>query len=339
MKFRTFLLFPPATSSALPWWMESSPNWPPPEKYHHLGSVFISPVDGNIYFSSRASNSILRLRPNELDSSERWTNYAIKGDAYTHPSGIAVDKQGRVYWAELKGAMLGELDPATGKQIRHALPEQAGAVHEVVVDKDGNVGFDLIWGAFFGRMEAVSRRIHMYPTPTPDNGMYGLAADQHGNLWGAGWQKGTISKWDVETESVKEYKVPNSWGQVRRISVDSKGIVWASEYISGMVARLDPVTGNLSEYKIPLSGAKPYEAWTDKLDNVWLADEVHSAMIKFDPKSGKFTFYPMPQPHQSINKIQVANDNTIWIPTRGEPICAGVHFYPNGYTADARPMP
>jgi virginiamycin B lyase len=315
------------------------PQLAPPEKYHHLGSVFISPVDGNIYFSSRASNSILRLRPNELDSSERWTNYAIKGDPYTHPSGIAVDKQGRVYWAELKGAMLGELDPATGKQIRHALPEQAGAVHEVVVDKDGNVGFDLIWGAFFGRMEAVSRRIHMYPTPTPDNGMYGLAADQHGNLWGAGWQKGTISKWDVETESVKEYKVPNSWGQVRRISVDSKGIVWASEYISGMVARLDPVTGNLSEYKIPLSGAKPYEAWTDKLDNVWLADEVHSAMIKFDPKSGKFTFYPMPQPHQSINKIQVADDNTIWIPTRGEPICAGVHFYPNGYTADARPMP
>ena len=45
------------------WWMESSPNWPPPEKYQHLGSVFISPVDGNIYFSSRASNSILRLNP------------------------------------------------------------------------------------------------------------------------------------------------------------------------------------------------------------------------------------------------------------------------------------
>lgn len=38
------------------------PQLAPPEKYHHLGPVYISPVDGNIYFSSRASNSILRLR-------------------------------------------------------------------------------------------------------------------------------------------------------------------------------------------------------------------------------------------------------------------------------------
>jgi streptogramin lyase len=106
-----------------------------------------------------------------------------------------------------------------------------------------------------------------------------------------------------------------------------------------MVARLDPATGQLTEYKIPLSGAKPYEAWTDKQDNVWLADQAQSAMIKLDPKTGKFTFYPMPQPHQSVNKIQVADDNTIWLPTRGEAVCAGVHFYPNGYTADAPPMP
>jgi virginiamycin B lyase len=187
-------------------------------------------------------------------------------------------------------------------------------MHEVVVDKDGNVGFNLIWGAEFGRMEAKSRILHMYPTPTPDNGLYGLAADQRGNLWAAGWQ-------------------------VRRISVDSKGIVWGSEYTVGIVARLDPTTGNLTEYKIPLSGAKPYECWTDKSDNVWLTDQVHSTMIKFDPKTTKFIFYPMPQPHQSINKIQVAEDNTIWLPTRGEPIVTGVHFYPDGYTAAARPMP
>jgi virginiamycin B lyase len=315
------------------------PQMDPPEKYHHMGSVYISPKDGDIYFTSRASSSILRLNPRDPDASERWKNYAIKGDPYVHPSGLAIDKQGHVYWAELKTGMLGELDPETGKQIRHALPAQAGAVHEVVVDKDGNVGFDLIWGAFFGRLDAQSRQIHMYPTPTPDNGMYGLAADQHGNMWGAGWQKGTISKWDIDTESVKEYPVPNSWGQVRRIGVDSKGIVWASEYESGMLARLDPATGKLTEYRIPLSGAKPYEAWTDKLDNVWLADEAHSTMVKFDPKTAKFIFYPMPQPHQSVNKIQVADDNTIWMPTRGKAVCAGVHLYPNGYTAEAPPLP
>jgi virginiamycin B lyase len=314
------------------------PQLPPPEKFHHMQAAFISPVDGNVWFSVR-SNSLLRLNPKDLDASERWENYPIKGNPFVKPSGVGIDKQGRVYWAELKAGMLGELDPATGKQVRHSLPEQDGAMEEVVVDKDGNVDFALIWGAFFGRMEASTRRIHMYPTPTPDNGIYGLAVDQHGNMWGGGWAKGFINKWDVETEQVKEYKVPNSWGQVRRIGVDSKGIVWAAEYISGMLARLDPATGKLTEYKIPLSGAKPYEAWPDKSDNVWVSDQVHSTMIKFDQKSGKFTFYPMPQPHQSVPKIQVADDNTIWFGTRGQPIVTGVHFYPNGYTADAPPEP
>ena len=315
------------------------PQLPAPYNGPWLGNGFISPVDGNIWFTSKASSSILKLDPRNLDSAERWKNYPIKGDVYTFPEGIAVDKQNRVYWSEDKTAMLGQLDPVTGKEIRYQLPARAGIVNEVVVDKDGNVGFDLIYGAFIGRMEAKSRKLHMYPTPTPDNGVYGLAADKQGNLWGAGWEKGMILKWDVETETVKEYRVPNSWGQVRRIGVDSKGIVWASEYESGIVARLDPATGQLTEYKIPANGAKPYDCWPDKDDNVWAPDQVHSTLAKLDPKTGKFTFYPMPQPYQSVNKVEVADDNTLWMPTRGMKITTGVHLYPNGYTANSPPMP
>ena len=305
----------------------------------HLQAAFISPVDGDVWISSGGSNSLLRLHPTAYDSSERWKNYPIKGADFVHPSGITIDKQGHVYWPELGGGMLGELDPTTGKQIRHPMPQQVGALHETVVDKDGNICFDLIWGAEFGRLEATTHKIHMYPTPTPDNGLYGLVVDQHGNMWGAGWQKGTINKWDVDTESVKEYKVPNSWGQVRRITVDSKGIVWASEFNSGILARFDPATEKLTEYKIPLNGANPYEAWADKFDNIWIADQPHSAMIKFEPKTAKFTFYPMPQPHQSVPKIEVADNNTIWFGTRGKKIAMAVHFYPEGYTANAPAIP
>jgi len=315
------------------------PQAPAPYNGPWLGNGYISPVDGNIWYTSKASSSILKLDPKSLDSAERWKNYPIKGDVYTFPEGIAVDKQNRVYWAEDRTAMLGELDPVTGRQIRHQLPARAGIVNCVVVDKDGNVGFDLIYGAFFGRMEATSRKLHMYPTPTPDNNIYGLAVDKQGNLWGAGWSKGTINKWDVETETVKEYKVPNSWGQVRRIGVDSKGVAWGSEYNTGMIARLDPATGKVTEYKIPVSGAQPYDCWPDKLDYIWAPDQVHSTIARLDQRTGKFDFFPMPQPNQSLNKIEVADDNTIWMPTRRQNITTGVHLYPNGYTKDSPPMP
>jgi virginiamycin B lyase len=315
------------------------PQEPTPYAVHHLQEVFISPVDGNVWISCGSCNSLLRLNPTAYDSSERWKNYPIKGANHVQPSGITIDNQGRVYWAELRGGMLGELDPATGTQIRHPLPQQVGAIHEAVLDKDGNVGFGLIWGAEFGRMEAKTHKIHMYPTPTPHNGIYGLVFDQHGNLWGGGWQKGTIDKWDVDTEAVKEYRVPNAWGMIRRPTVDSKGIVWAGEYNSGILARLDPATEKLTEYKVPLNGANPYETWADRSDNIWIADQPHSAMIKFEPNTGKFTFYLMPQPHQSVPKIEVADDNTIWFGTRGKKIAAAVHFYPDGYTAKATPIP
>lgn len=307
-------------------------------KIHHLQAAAISPVDGSIWFSSRVSNSVIRLDPKQQDPAKRWQNYPVKGNHWVGVSGMAIDSKGHVYWTEIISGWLGELDPATGKQIRYDVP-QKGAIVGIAVDKTDNVGFALIWGSQFARIDATTRRVHMYPTPTPDNGIYGLAADQNGNLWGAGWQKGTIDKWDVVTEAVKEYKVPNSWGQVRRIGVDSKGIVWGSEYISGMLAKLDPATGELSEYKIPVSGAAPYEAWPDRSDNVWSADEIHSAMVKLDQKTQKFVFYPMPQPHQSVPKIEVEANNTIWFGTRGEPIITGVHFYPNGYTANAPPLP
>jgi virginiamycin B lyase len=312
--------------------------FPKEGRTHHMGSSFISPFDGNIWFSSRTSSSMLRLDPKE-QSADRWKNYPIKGDVYVHPDGISVDKRGHVFWAELKTGRLGELDPATGKQIRYSLPEQAGALHEAVVDKDGNVGFDLIYGALFGKLIVSTGVIHMYPTPTPDNGLYGMVIDQKGNMWAAGWQKGTINKWDVETEAVKEYPVPHSWGQIRRIGVDSKGVVWASEYTSGLLASLDPSTGELSEYRIPYNGAQPYDAWPDKDDNIWMGDAAHNMVVKYDPKARKFSYIPMPQPGQSINKFRVADDNTIWFGSRAVKIVTGVHLYPQGFTAGAVPLP
>ncbi len=304
---------------------------------HHLQAATIAP-DGSVWFSSRVSNSLLRLDPKELDPEKRWTDYPIKGDNWVAVSGMASDSKGKIYWSELNGGMLGELDPTTGKQIRYYIP-QKGVDVGIVVDKEDNVGFALIWGALFGRLDAKTRKIHTYPTPTPDNGIYGLAVDQNGNMWGAGWQKGTINKWDKETQLVKEYPVPSSWGQIRRMGVDSKGNVWGSAYNVGIMVKLDQQTGRVTEYKIPFSGAMPYEAWPDKNDNIWSADHVHSTVIKLNPNTGQFTYYPMPQPQQSIPKMEVAADNTWWFGSRGVPRVVGVHFYPDGYTAAAPPLP
>jgi len=305
---------------------------------HYLHDPFVSPIDGTIWYADPGGNAMVNLDPKKMDPATRWKVFPIKGTPYVFTHGITVDSQGHVYWAEIQGGMLGELDPTTGKQIRHTVP-MPGSMLQVVTDKDENIWFTNYLGGNFGKLDAKTRRIHMYTAPTPDNGLYGLAADQQGNVWGAGWQKGDVAKWDHETETVVEYPVANAWGMIRRISVDSKGLVWFSEYNVGILGSLDPSTGKITEYKMPLQGSHPYDTWPDKNDNIWIANQSHSSLVKFDRNTKKFTYYPETQLNQSVPKIEIEKNNTIWYGSRGVPHITANHFYPNGYTADAPPEP
>lgn len=305
---------------------------------NYLHDPFISPIDGTIWYADPGANAMLQLDPKNMDPVARWKVYPIKGTPYVFAHGITMDLQGHVYWAEIQGGMLGELDPKTGKQIRHTVP-MPGSMLQVVTDNDENIWFTNYLGGMFGKLDAKTRRIHMYSSPTPDNGLYGLAADAQGNVWGAGWQKGTVAKWDHETESVVEYPVANSWGMVRRISVDSKGIVWFSEYNVGILGSLDPAAGKITEYRMPLQGSHPYDAWPDKNDNIWIANQSQSSLVRFDQTTKKFTYYPETQLNQSVPKIEVEKNNTIWYGSRGVPHVTANHFYPNGYTTNAPPEP
>ena len=304
---------------------------------NYLHDPFIAP-DGSIWYGAPVANAMMRLDQKELDPAKRWKIYPVKAPSQVFIHGITADHEGRMYWAEIVGGKLGELDPKTGKQIRHYVPVE-GTMLQVVTDKDDNVWFGNVTGAQLGKLDARTRRVHTYPTPTPDNGIYGLAADQQGNVWGAGWQKGMIVKYDHETGAIVEYKVPNSWGQIRRIGVDSKGMVWGSEHNVGRIVELDPATGKMTEYQLPVRGAHPYDVWPDKSDNIWIADQSQSSLVKFDPQTKKFTFYPEPQLNQSLPKVEIEPNNTIWYGARGVPHITATHFYPQGYTADAPAEP
>jgi streptogramin lyase len=314
------------------------PEAPAGRRGNYLHDPFVSPIDGTIWYADPVANAMLQLDPKHSDPGDRWNVYPLKGTSYVFTHGITMDSQGHVYWAEIQGGMLGELDPKTGKQIRHTVP-MPGSMLQVVTDKDENIWFTNYLGGTFGKLDAKTRRIHMYASPTPDNGLYGLAADAQGNVWGAGWQKGTVAKWDHETESVVEYKVPNSWGMVRRISVDSKGTVWFSEHHTGILGSLDPATGRITEYQMPLRGSHPYDTWPDQNDNIWIANQSQSSLVKFDQTTKNFTYYPETQLNQSVPKIEVEKNNTIWYGSRGVPNVTANHFYPDGYTSSAPPEP
>jgi len=311
---------------------------PNPKPYLH--DPFIA-KDDTIWYADPPTNAIVHLDPRNLDPGERWKFYSLPPDApgYVFPHGITLDSKGRVYWAEIFGGMVGELDPATGKMIRHALPT-AESLLQVVTDQKDNVWYDTVHGEGLGKLDAQTRLISQFPTPTPDLGLYGMAVDPKGNIWSAGYAKSTVVKFDPVTESYTEYPSPTAGGSARRIGVDSKGIVWYSEWTGGQLGRIDPDTGKITEYRFPIR-SRPYETWPDKLDNIWASDDFNNSMVYFEPTSKKFTYFPLPQvwPVAGVPKVEIDSNNTVWIGSRFTEHVVAIHFYPHGYSADAPPMP
>ena len=308
--------------------------------------------DGTVWYGMPSSSATEHLAPTELDPVKRWKVFPVGGGAH----GATVDREGRVYWAEIGGGRLGELDPKTGKSERHTTPT-LGELLQVIVDKDDNVWYAGYGGSTIGKLDAETRQISQWATPTVDVAPYGLASDQKGNIWVAGPAANMAIKFDPVTETFTEYKTPTQPSGVRRIGVDSKGIVWFSEYTASQFGSLDPATGKITEYKFPLRYTHPYETWPDNDDHVYSTDSYYNSIIQFDRKTSKFTYYPYPQgPRWAVPKIEIDADNTVWFGSR--PGCGdnclkspgggatgeihnyhgeAVHFYPHGYTDTQKP--
>ena len=311
---------------------------PDPKPYLH--DPFIA-KDDTIWYADPPTNAMVHLDPRNLDAGERWKFYPLPADApgYVFPHGITLDSKGHLYWAEIWGGKVGELDPATGKIIRHETPT-AGSILQLVTDQKDNVWYDDVHGDGLGKLDAQTRQISQFPTPTPDLGLYGMAVDPKGNIWSAGYTKSVVAKFDPITESFTEYPSPTPGSSARRIGVDSKGIVWFSEWSAGQIASIDPDSGKITEYKMPIR-SRPYETWPDKRDNVWVSEDFNNSMVYFDTKTKKFTYYPLPQVWHGagVPKVEIDADNTVWIGSRGVDHVVAIPFYPAGYTAEALPKP
>ncbi len=297
--------------------------------------------DGHVWYTGSVASEIVRLDPRQLNPALRWKQFPIDApDAPkgVYPHGVAINRQGHVFWAESQGGKVGELDPATGKTTRYTLPSE-GSLLQVVKDQNDNIWYGQIQGSSLGRLDAETRQVFQWGTPTADASPYGLIVDQKGNLWTASFAKGLVIKFDPASEIFTEYTPPTPYGGIRRLGVDSKGVIWFSQYRLNQIGSLDPATGEMHEYKPPMRYTHAYETWPDRADNIWVTDHFNDSIIKFEPRNRQFTYYPLPQLNWSVPKIEVESNNTIWFGSRGVPHTVAVHFYPDGYSAAAPPEP
>jgi len=109
--------------------------------------------DGNVWTTDRGSpNGIVMLDPRTAG----FKQFLLPEQGGPH--GITVDAEGTVWWGENAGFKLGQLDPKSGKMVRHALDPSGFSGtrngQDPIVDSKQNVWFTVIVGNKLGRWTA-----------------------------------------------------------------------------------------------------------------------------------------------------------------------------------------
>ena len=266
---------------------------------------------GTVWLTEPGSNSILALDTTDLDPKTRNKEWVIQDSRANFNAGpnSVVEKNGHVYWAELKGDSIGDINETTGEMKRFLAPTASQTMHGITADNLGNVWYASLGGGIVGRMDVETKKFTEWQ---PGNGLgvyYGMRTDQKDRIWVASSARDMVAMWDPKTQKWTTYKTPDN---IRRLTIDSKGKVWMNEYFANAVTMLDPDTGKMTEYKLPLKWGNPYESCADKDDNIWLENAAYQSFVRFDPRAKTWTYFPYPEMNAHTPKMEADADGTLW---------------------------
>jgi streptogramin lyase len=281
-----------------------------------IHDVFPSPtMPGVIWLAGVGSSTVLKIDTRNPDPVQRVKEWFVQDDRKINVGvhGV-VETHGHVYWTELAGDHIGELDIKTEQIRRYPSVTPAGA-HTPRADSKGNIWFsDVSAGGKIGLWDAETKKTSEFE-PIKGANYYGIVVDKKDRVFVAGTTKDTLVMWDPKAREWSNLHVPEN---VRRVALDSKDNVWACAYMGNSVMRVDANTLKVTEFRLPLKNGNPYAVYVDKEDNVWLENAVYNSFVKFDPKTQKFTYFPFPELSSHTPNMEMDSEGTVWF-GMGEP--------------------
>lgn len=264
---------------------------------------------GTIWMAESGSSAILAVNTLDMDPKTRTKEWVIdetRANINVAPNTL-VERNGHLFFTELKGDHIGEIDIATGEMHRYLAPTPAQNMHGIAADSRGNMWYVGMIGTA-GRFDVKTKKFTEW-LPAKGGNFYQLRIDQRDRVWAASSARRMLAMWDPETEKWTTYKTPDN---IRRIDVDSKGKVWANEYFANAVIMFDPDTQKITEYKLPLKNGNPYETCVDPNDNIWLENAEYQSFVRFDPRTKKFTYFPYPDLKAHTPDMETDAEGTLW---------------------------
>lgn len=197
------------------------------------------------------------------------------------PHDVVVDSEGTVWYASFGEAILGKLDPKTGKVTEYPMP----------VLKPGHI---------IGNLD--------------------VEFDEDQNLWVAMTFQGAVAKFDRKTEKFTIYRLPADMdGDYRELTFASPnhskvdGKVWINDSGTWTILRLDIASGKFETFApFPFPRPNIYEVTSDAQNNCYFTVMGRQDIGRIDAKTGKITTYPTPTPKSAPRRGSLDAQGRFW---------------------------
>jgi cysteine-rich repeat protein len=161
-----------------------------------------------------------RLPPRPVDA---WELSPVPG-AY----GCDVAPDQSVWWSELMGPRIGEVDPESGEVSSWVTPLHGP--RRLGAGPDNRIWVPFFGDSQLGRFDPQTESWKLYPLPTLPAGAelpYALTVHRGtGHVWITGSNSDTLIRFEPETERFTVYPLPTPVNWTREIEFDAEGNVW-----------------------------------------------------------------------------------------------------------------
>jgi streptogramin lyase len=217
----------------------------PPQGMSPTGGATTVDVDGKGFIWVTTDVGALRFDPvNERFAEFKSLTPKLPNGTFGRTYGLAADRNGNGWWAQMQTDTIGVGDAATGQSREIRLAPVQAEMDRLTPDER----------AYYANMVQPD-----YNTPIPwQQGPRRMGTDKNadvlwvGNSWG-----GNLARIDTNTGAVSYVPMPDpNSQQPYQISVDSTHAAWTNMWTTDRVARYSPATGQWTLFDLPSRGTE-----------------------------------------------------------------------------------
>ncbi|HYW00823.1 MAG TPA: copper resistance protein CopC [Candidatus Acidoferrum sp.] len=211
------------------------------------------------------------------------------------PYGIAVDKNGIIWFAETGTGSIGRYDPTTGALSEYPLPQTGSRPFYIATGNNGTLWISETQYNQIVMFDTSTNTFKTYSIPTSGSVPGGLSLDNLGNVWFTEEIGNNIGRLNPTTGVITEFQIPTTDSIPIQTAVDQRGFAWFTESKGEKIGMINPSNGTITEFQ-PQNGTLlgPTGITIAPNGSVWFTEHGGNRITQFILANDTFHQHPLP---------------------------------------------